>query len=128
MSREEAKAFLPADKGSYFNPLILNTGPPQKNVFFLRENGAGADVLSLFLFLPALHSSSHTYTPIPRTHTHTHTHARTQALTRTRPYTHLRGVNALQFQIASHSSTAISTFRTTPPPAVLAPGPLQFQG
>jgi hypothetical protein len=40
----------------------------------------------------------------------------------------LRGVNALQFQIASHSSTAISTFRTTPPPAVLAPGPLQFQG
>jgi hypothetical protein len=41
----------------------------------------------------------------------------------------LRGVNVLQFQIASHSSTAISTFRTaTPPPAVLAPGPLQFQG
>ena len=40
----------------------------------------------------------------------------------------LRGVNALQFQIASHSSTAISTFRTTPPPAVSAPGPLQFQG
>jgi hypothetical protein len=34
----------------------------------------------------------------------------------------------MQFQIASHSSTAISTFRTTPPPAVLAPGPLQFQG
>jgi hypothetical protein len=34
----------------------------------------------------------------------------------------------LQFQIASQASTAISTFRTTPPPAVLAPGPLQFQG
>jgi hypothetical protein len=26
------------------------------------------------------------------------------------------------------ASTAISAFRTTPPPAVLAPGPLQFQG
>jgi hypothetical protein len=42
--------------------------------------------------------------------------------------TGLRGGNALQFQIASQASTAISTFRTTPPPAVLAPGPLQFQG
>ncbi len=31
---------------------------------------------------------------------------------------HLRGVNALQFQIASHSSTAISTFQPAPPPAV----------
>ena len=40
----------------------------------------------------------------------------------------LRGVNTLRFQIASQPSTAISTFRTTPPPAVLAPGPLQFQG
>jgi hypothetical protein len=30
----------------------------------------------------------------------------------------LRGVNTLGFQIASRSSTAISTFRPTPPPAV----------
>jgi hypothetical protein len=36
---------------------------------------------------------------------------------------HLRGVNALQFQIASHSSTAISTFRSDhPAPCSFGPG------
>jgi hypothetical protein len=39
-----------------------------------------------------------------------------------------RGGNALQSQIASYSRTAISKFQTPSPRAVLAPGPLQFQG
>jgi hypothetical protein len=34
------------------------------------------------------------------------------------PLQELRGVNTLGFQIASPSSTAISTFQPTPPPAV----------